>query len=104
MKGKGRYPHIGVDPAVCTGQPRIEGTRITVGLIAREVEYLCMTADEVIAAHPHLTLAQVHAALAYFYDLRTEMEAAMREAESFEAELRARFPERVQELLALRRG
>jgi uncharacterized protein (DUF433 family) len=96
------YAHIDSDPGKCSGQPHIEGTRITVSLIAREVESLRMSPDEVIAAHPHLSLAQVHAALAYFYDHRDDIESAMRAAEEIEAGLRARFPSRVQELLALR--
>ena len=96
------YPHIETNPEICAGQPHIRGTRITVGLLAREVESLRMSPAEVIAAHPHLSLAQVHAALAYFYDHRDEMELAMREAEEIESQLRERFPARVQELLALR--
>ena len=96
------YHHIEVDSAVCAGQPHIRGTRITVALIAREVESLRLSPDEVIAAHPHLSLAQVHAALAYFYDHRDEMETALREAGEIEASLRERFPARIKELLALR--
>ncbi|HXG68558.1 MAG TPA: DUF433 domain-containing protein [Blastocatellia bacterium] len=102
MSSVSGYAHIDVDPGICAGQPHIRGTRITVSLIAREVESLRMSPDEVIAAHPHLTLAQVHAALAYFYDHREEMEKAMRAAEEVEAQLRERFPARVQELLALK--
>lgn len=95
--------HIDASPDTCAGQPHIRGTRITVSLIAREVEYLGMTPDEVIAAHPHLTLAQVHSALAYFYDHRDEVERAMRSSEEIEASLRERFPSRVKDLLALKR-
>lgn len=96
------YAHIDINPEICSGQPHIRGSRITVSLIAREVESLRMSPDEVIAAHTHLSLAQVHAALTYFYDHRDEVEASMSAAEDIEAEMRARFPSRVQELLALR--
>jgi uncharacterized protein (DUF433 family) len=96
------YPHIEMNAEICAGQPHIRDTRITVSLIACEVELLRMSPDEVIAAHPHLSLAQVHAALAYFYDHRDEMELVMREAEEIESRLRERFPARIQELLALR--
>jgi uncharacterized protein (DUF433 family) len=96
------YPHVELDPEICAGQPHIIGTRITVGMIAREVEHLRLSADEVVAAHPHLTLGQVHGALAYFYDHRHEIENAMREAEDIETELRTRFSSRIQELLASR--
>ena len=96
------YAHIESNPEICAGQPHIIGTRITVSLIAREVENLRMTPDEVIAAHAHLSLAQVHAALAYFYDHREEIERNMQAADAVEAELRARFPSRAQELMALK--
>lgn len=96
------YPHIEVNPKICAGQPHICDTRITVSLIACEVESLRMSPDEVIAAHPHLSLAQVHAALAYFYDHRDEIDLAMRDAEEVESRLRERFPARIKELLALR--
>jgi uncharacterized protein (DUF433 family) len=48
-------PHIESSFEICGGQPHIRGTRITVSMIAREVEYLRMSADEVVATHPHLT-------------------------------------------------
>jgi uncharacterized protein (DUF433 family) len=96
------YPHISSSPEICAGQPHIRGTRITVGLIAHEVESLRMSPDEVIAAHPHLSLAQVYAALAYYFDHQNEIQSAMQEAEEMEAELRERFPPRVQQMLALK--
>lgn len=96
------YPHIERDRNVCGGTPHVKGTRITVSLIAREAETLRMSPDEIIAAHPHLTLAQVHSALAYFYDHRAEIEALMETAERIEADLLERFPARVQGLLALK--
>lgn len=94
------YPYVVSDPAVCAGQPHIQGTRITVRRIAFEVEQLGMTSDEVLAVHPHLTLSQVHAALAYFYDHRQEIENAATELNIIEDELRARFPPRIQQFLA----
>jgi uncharacterized protein (DUF433 family) len=94
------YPYVISDPLICVGQPHVQGTRITVQRIALEVEQLGMTPDEVLAAHPHLTLAQVHAALAYFYDHRQEIEWSAKELDAIEQELRARFPSRVQQLLS----
>ncbi len=94
------YPYVISDPLICVGQPHVQGTRITVQRIALEVEQLGMTPDEVLAAHPHLTLAQVHAALAYFYDHRQEIDHAAAELNTIEQELRARFPSRVQQLLS----
>jgi uncharacterized protein (DUF433 family) len=90
------YPHIVRTPGVCSGLPRIDGTRITVNLIAREVVRLRRTPEEVLIAHPHLTLAQIHAALAYYFDHRAEVNAALAEADRLEADLRARFPSRLE--------
>jgi uncharacterized protein (DUF433 family) len=49
-------------------RPVIAGTDIKVSQIAWEHEHHGMSPDEIVEAHPHLTLADVHAALAYFYD------------------------------------
>ena len=35
----------------------------------------CPTAQELHEAHPDLTLAQIHAALAYYYDHKAELDA-----------------------------
>jgi uncharacterized protein (DUF433 family) len=34
-------------------------------------------ADEIHAAHPHLSLAQIHAALSYYHDRKAEIDAQM---------------------------
>ena len=93
------YPHIVKTPETCSGLPRIEGTRITVNLVAREVVRLRWTPEEVLMAHPHLTLAQIHAALAYYFDHVQEVEASLEEGDQLEKELRAQFPLRLSALL-----
>jgi uncharacterized protein (DUF433 family) len=92
------YPHIVQTPDVCSGLPRVEGTRITVNVIAREVVRLRRTPEEVLMAHPHLTLAQIHSALAYYFDNRQQVDASLQEAEDVVASLRAKFPSRLQSL------
>ncbi len=89
------YPHIVRTADTCAGLPRIDGTRITVNQIVREVVRLRRTAEEVLMAHPHLTLAQIHAALAFYFDNRAEVEASLREGDITEATLRAQFPLRL---------
>jgi uncharacterized protein (DUF433 family) len=96
------YPHIVQTPEVCSGLPRIEGTRITVNVIVREVVRLRRTAEEVLMAHPHLTLAQIYAALAYYFDNRDQVEASLREAEAVVANLRAQFPSRLGQVVTPR--
>ncbi len=74
------HPHIAHTPGTCGGKPRIAGTRIKVSLIAREYEQDGLSPHQIAEAHPHLTLAQIHAALSYFYDHQAEI------AEELEAE------------------
>lgn len=76
-----------------TGQrPVVSGTDIKVSQIASEVEHLGMTPDEVVQAHPHLTLADVHAALAYYYDHPEAIRLEWQEARELIAALRDRYP------------
>ena len=75
--------HIVIDKNVCGGKPRIAGSRIKVQQIILEYERLGWTADEVCDAHPSLSLADVHAALAYYYDHAEEIEKDIREDDEF---------------------
>ena len=74
-------------PDTCGGQLRIAGTRVTVNQIA--VWYLQgYTAEEIADQYPHVSLAQVYAALAYYHTNRQEVEDALAQeraqAERFE--------------------
>jgi uncharacterized protein (DUF433 family) len=60
-------------PGVCSGQPRIAGTRIKVKHVYTWVERMGMTPAQVVAEYPHLTMAQVHAALAYYWSHQEEI-------------------------------
>ena len=66
----------------------VSGTDIKVSQIASEVEHRGMTPDEIVEAHPHLTLADVHAALAYYYDHQDVIRAEWQEARELIASLR----------------
>ncbi len=70
--------HIVSTPGICGGKPRIDGHRITVQNVAIWHEQLGQTPQE-IAEDYGLTLAQVHAALAYYYDHREEIDRQIRE-------------------------
>ncbi|MEX0614218.1 MAG: DUF433 domain-containing protein [Pirellulales bacterium] len=67
------------------GQDRafIAGTRVRVQDIYVDSEVLGKSPEEIIAALPHLTLAQVHAALAYYFDHRNEILDELRQDEHF---------------------
>jgi len=76
-------------PGVCSGQPRIAGTRIKVKHIYTWVERMGMTPVQVEAEYPHLTMAQVHAALAYYWSHQGEIHQDVENEETLVAELKA---------------
>jgi len=79
--------HIEITPGVAGGKPRIAGHRITVQNIMIWHERMGMTADE-IASEYGLTLAEIYAALAYYYDHRAEIDETIRAEDALVAELR----------------
>lgn len=79
--------HIEITPGVAGGKPRIAGRRITVQNIVVWHEYLGKSADE-ISAEYDLTLADVYAALAYYFDHREEFEQSLQNDEEFVQALR----------------
>jgi uncharacterized protein (DUF433 family) len=65
-----KHPYITQDTKICRGSPVIVGTRTRVTDIAIEYDRLGMTPDEIIDAHPYLTLEAVHDALSFYYENR----------------------------------
>jgi len=90
--------HIEITPGVAGGKPRIAGHRITVQNIAVWHERLGQSADEIAAQHD-LTLADVYAALAYYYDHRAEIDQAIQDDDAFLAELHQHTPAKLSEKL-----
>ncbi len=78
-------------PGVAGGKPCVAGHRITVQDVVVRHERLGLSADE-IATEYGLSLADVHAALAYYYDHREEIDRSTRADEAFVAALRRRIP------------
>ena len=80
------YAHITKDPKVCGGKACLDNTRIRVMDIV-ELHREGKKPEEMlhVFAVP-LTLAQVHAALAYYYDHREEIEASFAEDDRWEEE------------------
>lgn len=103
MSSKTLDEHIELTPDTAGGRPRIHGRRITVQDIAIWHERLGKSADE-IAAEYDLTLADVHAALAYYFDHREEIDARMTEDHAFVEALRGRTPSKRDEKLRSLRG
>jgi uncharacterized protein (DUF433 family) len=81
---------IGIRPGYCGGEPHILGHRVKVRHVAVWHEQGDMSPAAIVAAHPTLTLSQVHAALAYYYDHREEIQAAIAAEDKLIEELKAR--------------
>jgi uncharacterized protein (DUF433 family) len=84
--------HIGIRPGYCGGKPHILGHRIKVEDIVLMYERMGMSAAKIVEDLPTITLAQVHAALAYYHDHRDEIEADIRDGDEFVERLRAGQP------------
>jgi uncharacterized protein (DUF433 family) len=85
----GRGAHIATVAGHCEGKPHIAGHRIKVQHVAVWHERQGKSPDEIVAEHPGLTLADVYAALAYYYDHRDEINADIHADEQFASALQA---------------
>ena|ERR1039458_7733888 len=75
---------IARDPALRGGRPFIAGTGVSVRVIATESNS-GRTPEEIAADRPHLSLAQVFAALAYYHANKAEIDADIdAEAQAYE--------------------
>ena len=70
------------------GKPRIAGRRISVADIAVWHERMGRSVD-VFCAEYHLSLAEVHAALAYYFHHKAEIDARLADDEAFVERMRA---------------
>ena len=71
------------NPKIRGGRPKIAGTGITVARIvifARQ-QY---SPEEIAEQYPHINLAQVHAALAYYHSNREEIDTDLAETEAWD--------------------
>ena len=68
------------DPAIRGGRPKIAGTGVTVMRVAAWYK-MGLTPEEIATQYGHLSLAQVHAALAYYHANPEEIEADLAQEE-----------------------
>ncbi len=70
-----KYPHIRHVPGDST---RLEGhPRTRVAMIVADYLWRGWSAEEIVRQYSYLTLAETHAALAYYFDHREEIEAEL---------------------------
>jgi uncharacterized protein (DUF433 family) len=96
--------HIRLDE---NGIAWIDNTRVKVIEIAIDKLAYQSTPEQMQEQYPHLSLAQIHAALAYYYDHKTEMDAEIERrkqeanklaAQLSDADLREKLRSRRQQL------
>ncbi len=79
--------HIDSDPARCGGKPCVAGTRIRVWDVYVWHKLQGQSAEEIVHQYPQLSLASVHAALAYFWDNQAAIRNQIEESEDLAARL-----------------
>ena len=84
-------------------KPRIAGHNIRVQDVAIWHEKLGMSPSEIVEQYPTISLADVHAALAYYWDHREEIERAIADERAYAEEMRRGSTSLVQEKLKRRR-
>lgn len=85
---------ISVNPDIVGGKPHITGHRITVGQIAVWSEVGGYSPDEIASAY-NLTLSDVHAALAYYFDNYDEIQLNINDTETFVKSLKNEIPSKL---------
>ncbi len=93
------YSHITKQPGIRGGKACIDQTRICVNNVVF-LHKEGKTPEEILVEYPDLSLAQVHAALTYYYDHVDEIEAELVEEEGWDE----RFDRRKAEAIAERHG
>ena len=90
-KPKATHPYIEQRRGYRGGRAIIAGTNFPVSSVAAYVVRQGMLPEELVRTFPHLTLAQVHDALSYYYDHQPEIDEEMRKNLSEDA-LRESLP------------
>jgi uncharacterized protein (DUF433 family) len=83
--------HIEITPGIAFGKPHIAGHRITVEDVVIWSEQMGKSVDEIVAEYD-LTLADIHAAMAYYFNHREEIDKSIREGAEFVATMRRQTP------------
>ena len=86
---------ISQTPNICGGAPVIAGTRIRVSHVAFRYERERQSPDDIVHAYPHLTLAQVHAALSYYYSHREDIDKEIAAGDELLTNARIRHPSKL---------
>lgn len=86
-----------ITPGTCGGRPRIAGHWITVQDVVVWYKEMNLSPQDIVERYSTITLSEitlsdVHAALAYYYDNKQEIQQQIQEGKQLEAEMRASIP------------
>jgi uncharacterized protein (DUF433 family) len=88
-------PHITKTPGVCSGRACIAGQRIRVKDVVVWHEKRGYSPDEVVDMFPGITLADVYAALAYYFDNRQEIDDEFRKDDEWAEWIKTNIPSKI---------
>lgn len=89
--------HITKTPGVCGGKACIAGHRVRVMDIVIYHEHRGLSPEEIITIFPTITLADVHAAVAYYLDHQDEIAAEFAREEELAEQFKDRFPRKLKD-------
>ena len=96
--------HIDSRPEKCGGRPCIAGTRIRVQDIYVWHELQGRTPEEIVTDFPQLSLADVHAGIAYYHDHKDEIEADVATEKDFAEAMKQTRPSKLVRKLTKQNG
>lgn len=96
--------HIEKTPGVCGGRACIAGHRVRVQDVVVWHERRGFSPDEIVDMFPGISLADVYAALTYYFDNRQEIEDELRESDQLAARMKADIPSKIPAELREKRG
>lgn len=95
--------HIEIVEGAGGPKPCIRGTRIRVIDVLGWYEELGWSAAKIVEEFPHITHADVYAALAYYWDHKDELDRWIAEDRAYIEEMMRLYPGRLQEKLKQQR-
>ena len=96
--------HVEKTPGICGGKACIAGHRIRVADVVAWHEKRGYCPEEIVEMFPGLTLADVHAALTYYFDNPQEIEADLRTSAEWAEWLKANVPSKIPAVLREKQG
>lgn len=91
----GAHPYVVSKKEISQGTPVITGTRVRVIDVAIEYDRLGYTPDQIVDAHPHFNLAEVHDALSYYYENQKKLDEHLKKNLRKISQIRKRYPSKV---------